>query len=314
MSVKGIHWAQQMRGVCPYRKALLYALGERHHKDQNIVIADQIMLADDAGMSSRTVRKYLRLLEQDGLVFPRVVGLPGGGRVSHYTLAFGRTRPLLNGPVRKDAPVREKEKAATSVRKNAPDQTDARNGKHVPDQSGSCVPFPKDTKKHDNSLSNEREKKRARKPKAYLSDDWKPKDHHAELAQSLKFTKQQYDLSQENFRAYWLEKGKHKSAKKSDWDRTFTNWITNQAVYWKTDRQTPSPWLERTPDAPDWPVLLEEWVKTGRWPGSLGPKPHEPDYQGPLEPLRPLIAGRNPNHPVIAAILAKLPAKQGALL
>lgn len=306
MSVKGIHWAQNMRGVCPYRKALLYALGERHHKDQNIVVADQVMLADDAGMSSRTVRKYLRLLEQDGLVFPRVVGLPGGGRVSNYTLAFGRTRPLSAGPVRKDVPDLEKEKLAGSKRKTSPDQKPDRNGKHVPDQSGSCVPFPQDTKKHEVSLSNERDGKQRRKPKTFLPDDWQPEDHHAPLAQSLKFTRQQYELARDNFRDYWTDKGRHKSAKKSDWPRAFTNWLNNQAVYWKTERQKPAPWLEKAVSGTDWPAALRKWLETGAWAEALGPKPTEPDYRGPLEPLRPLIAGRDPKHPVISQLIAKL--------
>lgn len=149
MSVKGIHWAQEMRGVCPYRKALLFALGERHHKDQNIVIADQVMLADDAGMTDRTVRKYLRLLEQDGLVFPRVVGVPGGGRISHYMLAFDRKRPLNPVADRKDVPDRKPENCSASKRKEIPDQKPDQTGTSLPDRSGTCVPLPKDTIEHE---------------------------------------------------------------------------------------------------------------------------------------------------------------------
>ncbi len=89
MSVAGIHWAQDMRGVCPYRKALLYALGERHHKDANIVDCDQVMLAQDAGMTDRTVRKYLKMLVDDGLIT-----VVTDGRRNRYRLHLSRKKPL----------------------------------------------------------------------------------------------------------------------------------------------------------------------------------------------------------------------------
>jgi hypothetical protein len=57
---------------------------------------------------------------------------------------------------------------------------------------------------------------------------------------------------------------------------------------------------------PNWPVILRDWMANKGWPANLGPKPHEPDYRGPLEPLRPLLAGKDPEHPIIAALLAKL--------
>lgn len=59
---------------------------------------------------------------------------------------------------------------------------------------------------------------------------------------------------------------------------------------------------------PDWPTILADWLANKGWPSNLGPKPHEPGYRGPVEPLRPLIAGKNPEHPVIAALLSKLAA------
>lgn len=61
---------------------------------------------------------------------------------------------------------------------------------------------------------------------------------------------------------------------------------------------------------PDWPAILADWFANKGWPEALGPKPHEPGYRGPLEPLRALIAGKNPEHPVIAALLAKLNSRQ----
>lgn len=61
---------------------------------------------------------------------------------------------------------------------------------------------------------------------------------------------------------------------------------------------------------PEWPRILADWLANKGWPEALGPKPHEPGYRGPLEPLRALVAGKNPEHPVIAALLAKLNSRQ----
>lgn len=60
---------------------------------------------------------------------------------------------------------------------------------------------------------------------------------------------------------------------------------------------------------PNWPVVLADWLANKGWPEALGPKPHEPGYRGPLEPLRPLLAGKDPTHPVVAVLMDKL-AKQ----
>lgn len=60
---------------------------------------------------------------------------------------------------------------------------------------------------------------------------------------------------------------------------------------------------------PDWATALADWLANKGWPEALGPKPHEAGYRGPLEPLRPLLAGKDPTHPVVATLMAKL-AKQ----
>jgi hypothetical protein len=66
--------------------------------------------------------------------------------------------------------------------------------------------------------------------------------------------------------------------------------------------------IDSAPRETDWPTILADWLANKGWPSNLGPKPHEPGYRGPVEPLRPLIAGKNPEHPVIAALLSKLAA------
>lgn len=311
MSVKGIHWAQEMRGVCPYRKALLFALGERHHKDQNIVVADQVMLADDAGMTDRTVRKYLTLLESDGLISRRVVGIPGGGRRTHYILAFDRRKPQQNGPDRKDVPVSKPERNSAPVRKEIPLYEIDQTGTSLPDRSGTCVPFPKDTIEHAVSPSSEGDIRKPSKQKREASPEF------------------------DRLWAVWPAKGRKRSLAKAKVQAVFTRLIAEcpadsiiaaaKAFVRETDHQF-APALDRwlkdgkfehylPSQAPvavetDWPAVLADWLANKGWPEALGPKPHEPGYRGPLEPLRALIAGKNPEHPVIAALLAKLNGRQ----
>lgn len=152
----------------------------------------------------------------------------------------------------------------------------------------------------------------AKKPE-YLPEDWEPRDDEVKVAEGLNFTKQQFDDCLHDFRTYWLgEAGrKVKAARKLDWDSTFRNNLRTTAGRWKTTFQKPSPWtVPVVTIESDWPAALAAWGVDGAWKPSLGPTPDKPGYRGPLEPLRALIAGKDPKHPVIAAIAAKLDATQ----
>ena len=153
MSIKGIHWAQEVRGVCPYRKALLFALGERHNKDTGICCPDQVMLADDAGMTDRTVRKYIAMLIRDGFISRKVTS-PGRGLVTHYILHFDRKRPQDTATNRNDIPVTNRKDVPVSKRKEIPvakgDQPERQVG-----PTGTCVPVHKNTNKPEDISSNE---------------------------------------------------------------------------------------------------------------------------------------------------------------
>lgn len=98
MSVKGCNWALNVRGVSPARKALLFALGERHNRDTDTCYPRQEMLADDAGMSLRSVQTHLAWLERAGLIAREVRSPTGRGAVTFYRLAFDRTEPVEADP------------------------------------------------------------------------------------------------------------------------------------------------------------------------------------------------------------------------
>lgn len=146
MSVKGIHWAQEVRGVGPMKKCLLLNLGERHHIDTGLCIVDQETLARDSEMAVRTVRKYLAELEAEGLIARKIV--PSDlGRITHYELHFGVLRPQDVEGVRQTAPDPENGGGPANqegVRQTAPDGSGNcvpdGSGTQAPDGSGNCVP------------------------------------------------------------------------------------------------------------------------------------------------------------------------------
>lgn len=279
MSVKGIHWAQEMRGVCPFRKALLFALGERHHKDQNIVVADQVMLAEDAGMSDRTVRKYLRLLEQDGLVSSRVVGIPGGGRRTHYMLAFDRRKPQETGPDRKAVPVSKPAQNSGSVRKEVPVRKDDQTGSGVPDRSGTCVPFPKDTIEHEEPLTPSGDE-------IAFEEIWvafrklHTANHHqsrvAGKAKTLKlFLRKAKGGKADKIRETALaEVARQKANKGGFYLKGLIPWLNLEP--WDTGEEATA---AITPK--DWEDRLWFWSEQQRWQSDWGPAPNQPGYRGP---------------------------------
>lgn len=85
-----------------------------------------------------------------------------------------------------------------------------------------------------------------------------------------------------------------------EYQQGFSVWLNAEG--WDSGNVTS---MEPKP-ATDWPAVLADWLANKGWPANLGPKPHEAGYRGPIEELRPLIAGKNPDHPVIAALIEKL--------
>lgn len=270
MSVKGIHWAQEMRGVCPYRKALLFALGERHHKDQNIVVADQVMLADDAGMTDRTVRKYLALLAKDGLISRRIVGIPGGGRRTHYILSFDRRKPLETGPDRKAVPVIKPESISASVRKEIPVSKPDQTGKGVPDRSGTCVPFPKDTIEHEEPLTPSGDE-------LVFDEIWKAfakvhaaNNHQTRMkgkAKTLKlFLRKAKTAGAETIKAAALATvARERANKGGQYLPGLTPWLNSES--WDTGEEAAAP-VQLTREE-----KLYAFEAMGRWDASWGPRP-----------------------------------------
>ena len=104
MSVQGVQWALATRGIEPAAKLILCALGDRHNKDTNLCCPDQVMLAEEVGMTDRTVRTWLGWLALAGMISRRKLS-KGHGVVTYYTLHFDRQLPLPVETNRKTFPV-----------------------------------------------------------------------------------------------------------------------------------------------------------------------------------------------------------------
>lgn len=178
---------------------------------------------------------------------------------------------------------------------------------------------PADMQRELEPLNQKRKRDAASPPvskKTFLPEDWDPRDEEVHYAESLNFSKKQFDLMLEDFRTHWFDKRPHAAGKKSNWNLTFRKWIANQATYWKTDRQKPAPWTAASVIiGPDWSAALREFMATGAWKPSLGPTPDKRAYRGPTDLFAELTAGKDPNNAVIAGMLAHLETqKEGMLL
>ena len=68
MSGKAAVWAWQQTGIPPLEKLVLLALAERHNKDTGKCYPSMTLMAEDTGMSRRSVMRAIRGLEERGLI------------------------------------------------------------------------------------------------------------------------------------------------------------------------------------------------------------------------------------------------------
>lgn len=325
MSIEGIHWAQKMRNVCPYRKALLFALGERHNKDTQRCCPDQEMLALDAGMSQRTVRKYIAMLEADGLL-QRHMKATKAGRVTHYTLNLSVTEPQSVVRVRQDVPL----------------ASEGGSGAHVPDGSGACVPVHKNTNLHESSV-----------PKGTAQNELFPKPKKSQPPKSPETAKAELVTKAELQKAGIFSIGlallkaegvpeaaarkflgglvKRSSlaivhaavqAAANDPPIDARGWLTGAVAKKAGAAGIRQPAVAAKPGAVpadlhgnpvDWDAAVARYVRRGIWSKALGGRPDDHDYRGPIAPLEAILANGKfglLNVPMIKHNIARLRAEQ----
>ena len=325
MSVKGIHWAQSVHGVGPFKKCLLLNLGERHHIDTGICTVDQMMLARDSDMTDRTARKYLKELEEQDKLITRKLMRSGKGWQTHYVLHFDRTEPQPVEGSRKDVPAQKpalsRNAASGSNEVSAGTQLPDPTGTQLPDPTGTCVPahkehegYTKDSRSTSDLKSDTSGSRKTKTPPPLVDD--------TPILEAF-----------EKLWAIWPAKGRERSQSKADCLHQLRRCaklqpvaslvIAARAFAAKTEAQyvpgldrwlkqgryehfLPKDLAERAAAAPreaptesppdrdgnpvDWDAAVAKYVRSGIWPRHLGDRPDDPDYRGPLAPLEAIMA------------------------
>lgn len=283
MSVQAITWAYNLRGLSSGQKFVLVTLCNRADEDWSCYPSVNF-IAEETGMSDRSVRQHLDALEEAGAI--------RRDRTRNSDGTLGRYRYFVQ---RQFSPV------AISAGGEKPANEPAAN-----------------------PATGEKRHEPAAKSAALSNRQLEPSEKN--------MLKDQFEA----LWALWPAKGRQRSKAKAKVFDQFKHasaahdpeQIVNASKLWlRTIAPEFAPALERflrdgrfehhlprgnvvaMTTQPDWPTALADWLANKGWPEALGPKPHEAGYRGPLEPLRPLLAGKDPTHPVVATLMAKL-AKQ----
>jgi len=330
MSVKGIHWAQDIHGVGPYKKCLLLNLGEAHNIHTGLCIIDQVMLARDSDMTDRTARKYLKELADDDKLISRNVVRTGSGWQTHYVLHFDRSEPQRVVGSRKDVPAQKRELSrklhSGSNQVSAGTQVPDPSGTQVPDPSGTCVPAHKE---HEGYTKDSRSSSGKKPDKPDAPSTKKPKgEDDTEILESF-----------DRLWSLWPALGKERSASKSDcldqlrrsaktgsapaiveaarrfvaktadqyvpglhrWlkQRRFEHFLPPDLVDMaqtehRAGQPTAAPQAKPSDDPMDWATAVKRYALDGVWSQKrLGARPDEFGYRGPLAPVEVLLATGN---------------------
>lgn len=289
MSVQAITWAYALRGLSSGQKFALVTLCNRCDEDWSCYPSVKL-IAEETGMSERTVREHLDALEN--------MGAMKRDRTRNSDGTLGRYRYFVQRqfqPVAKSAggEIKAKTPAANTANGEKALQPAAKSAGQVNRQ---IEPSPISLNEPFEALwSMWPAKGRTRsKAKAKVLEQFKRACDKHEPEQII------------NASRLWLRTISPEYAPALDRflrDGRYEHHLPSGNVVPIGNR-----------DGPDWPSILADWLETGAWKPALGPTPDHPGYRGPLEPLRPLLERRPRNHPVIEALWAKLELKQEGTL
>lgn len=249
----------------------------------------QSTLADLLHRSRPVVNASLRRLEECGYIESKKK--KGGANSKLYRVVLDvkeDAHDLPDGLFEVEEDVSPADMSKTKARPKAVGPTDMSapqtclSDKHVsPEMSAPQTPdvSPTDTHRELEPLNHTEEpvaEAKAPRPKPrYLPEDWDPRDEEVRVAESLNFTRAQFDDLVKDFRVYWHGEAanKTKAARKSDWDATFRNRIRTVASWWKTSAQKPSKLTGGSAPTLTREEKLYAFETMGRWDPSWGPKP-----------------------------------------
>ena len=211
--------------VEPHAKLVLLALANRANHETGVCYPGQDLLAVECSMSSRSVRRHLRTLEDRGLLERRPRMLPEGrGRSSdEYRLAVYQPAKLSgrSGPTGQNVPTNRTEMV---------DQPDTAVQVTVREPKGN----PKSKAKRLTSIS----------------DAWEPDPSVLEQLRA-KHPKLNLTAELEAFRDYWISKGE----RRADWNASLRTWCRNaerfQQRWDRTNVEHVGPTKARSDQCPD---------------------------------------------------------------
>jgi DNA-binding transcriptional ArsR family regulator len=207
MSVQAMTWAFE-QDVEPHAKLVLLALANRANHETGMCYPGQELIGQECSMSSRTVRRHLKVLEERGLITRRARMLSEGrGRTSDaYLLAFYQSDN-------------------TSERSEPTGQNRTTNRTKRDDQPDTAVQV---------TVREPKEKQKVRRASS-MTERWEP---GSENLSRIKAKHPNLDVQSEveKFRDHYISKGE----KRVDWDASLRTWCRNAEQWSKPKGYTPA--------------------------------------------------------------------------
>ena len=201
-------WAFE-QDVEPPAKLVLLALANRVNHETGVCYPGQELIGRECSMSSRTVRRHLRTLEERGLIVRRARMLSEGrGRTSdEYRIIWDQPDKLTD----RSGPTGQ---IRTTNRTNEDDQPDT------------VVRV---------TIREPKEKQKVRTT-SRMTEDWQP---NADNLTTIKQKHPTIDAAREieNFRDHYISKGETRA----DWDASLRTWMRNAEKWAKPDRTRHTP-------------------------------------------------------------------------
>jgi hypothetical protein len=286
MSFEALRWAIKQPVGGGSEKAVLWVLADHANKDTNLASCSVGTIAGLCGMSASAVREAITRLEKRGLVERRGSDIRRRYRILLDSGAGDAAPPPPKQPPNDGADPTGLKRDPTGTRRD-PTGIHGQSGTD-PDMNQSGADAPAAGADEDEKKTLGKTGKRLPQQRATrLNSDWEPSPQDIAWA---KDNRPAVDWREEalKFRNYWLAKG-GKDAAKTNWHRTWQNWIINAAKYAQRrpggsgGGATPIP---GTVSGEPWALRLKAFAERKFWRPSWGPPPGSDTCRVPPELLQ----------------------------
>lgn len=339
MSVQAVRWATKVRGLTIQEKAVLFVLAEAHNGKTGKCFPSQTVIAEGAGMTEKTARKFIVSLQSKGIL-TRTVTSYGKGLLTFYDLhidgrpPIGRALPTgseePNGRIVPFAPPHANGRAVPFGQgENRGDQTvkhDRPNGNCVPVAIEEPEMEPEISPSHSSDeLFEGRDRdlfETASPSNPIPKHDDPPAATKKELLSEIVFKIGKPLLGRDGLSAAQAGAFLGKLIKNSNLEIVAKvvsqaaqsppvdarGWIT-AAVHAEARKVGIRIAKSKAPPI-DWHKSVAVWIDQGTWPRHLGDMPHEHGYAGPVAELEFALANLPNDHPYHRQIQKNLEARK----